>query len=62
MKRFLATFRLTPAEQRAVIFVIVALLAWTWLKYQREVKRETAASFSSATPDASTAPEHARNR
>ena len=41
MKRLFAMFVLTPGEQRVVIFVVLALLAWTWLKHQQEVKRET---------------------
>lgn len=51
MKRFLAMFVLTPGEQRVVIFVVLALLAWTWLKHQQEVKRETAAVLSSPSPN-----------
>lgn len=51
MKRFFAIFVLTPGEQRVVIFVVLALLGWTWLKHQREVRRETAAVYSSQMPD-----------
>ena len=51
MKRLLAVFVLTPGEQRLVIFVVLALLAWTWLKHQQEVKRETAVPVSSASPN-----------
>ena len=49
MKRFCAMFVLTPGEQRVVIFVVLALLAWTWLKHEQEVKRETSMSVSSAS-------------
>lgn len=51
MKRFCAMFVLTPGEQRLVIFVVLALLVWTWLKHQQEVKHETAVSVSSVSPN-----------
>lgn len=50
MKRFCAMFVLTPREQRLIIFLVLGLLAWTLLKHQEEVKRETSMSFSSASP------------
>ena len=49
MKRFLATFRLTSGEQRAVIFVMVVFLAWTWIKYQRHLNVDATPPTSSAT-------------
>ena len=52
MKRFFAVFVLTSAEQRVVIFVMVALLAWTWAKYQRHLNVVDASPpTSSATPN-----------
>jgi hypothetical protein len=48
MKRFCAMFVLTPGEQRVVIFLVLGLLAWTWLKHQHEVKRETSLPVISA--------------
>jgi hypothetical protein len=51
MKRFFAMLVLTPGEQRVVIFVLLTLLAWTWLKHQQEVRREAAAVFISQTPN-----------
>ncbi|HEV2840549.1 MAG TPA: hypothetical protein VGW39_04420 [Chthoniobacterales bacterium] len=51
MKRFFAMFVLTPGEQRVVIFVVLALLAWTWLKHQQEMRRETVAVTNSQMPN-----------
>jgi hypothetical protein len=52
MKRFCAMFVLTRGEQRVVIVLVLGLLAWTWLKHQQEVKRETSSmSVSSASPN-----------
>ena len=35
MKRFLATFVLTPREQRLVTLVVVAIVLGVWIKHQR---------------------------
>ena len=50
MKRFFAMFVLTASEQRLVIFVLLTLLAWTWLKHQQEVRRESR-GFNSQMPN-----------
>ena len=51
MKRFLATFRLTSGEQRAVILLMVALLAWTWINYQQHPNVDASPPPNSATPN-----------
>ena len=42
MKRLFAAFVLTPAEQRLVVFVVVLLVAFAWLKHRRELNFEAA--------------------
>ena len=42
MKRLLAIFILTPAEQRVVICVVVLLVAGAWFKQHRDLKYEAA--------------------
>jgi len=38
VKRFFGIFVLTPAEQRLVIFVVVALVAGAWIGHHREMR------------------------
>jgi hypothetical protein len=36
MKRIFSMFHLKPNEQRLLVLVMVALLAWSWVKHQRK--------------------------
>lgn len=51
MKGFFAMFVLTPREQRLIIFALLGLLAWGWLKDQRNLNVEASPPASSATPN-----------
>ena len=53
MKRLLAVFVLTRAEQCVVVFVVLLLLAGAWFKHHRDLKYNAAAR---ATPISTPAP------
>jgi hypothetical protein len=50
MKRLLANFVFTPAEQRLVIFVMLLLVAGAWFKQHRDLK------YSAVSPPMPTMP------
>jgi len=47
VKRLFAIFVLTPAEQRLVVFVVLALVIGFWVKHQREMHLNDAPKASS---------------
>ena len=48
MKQILAAFILTRAEQRLVIFVVLLLVAFAWLKHQRDLSYESTPRVNSS--------------
>ena len=57
MKRLLAVFVLTPAEQRLVTFVVLLLLAIAWSRHHRDLSFSAAPRpAEAATPAISSSP------
>jgi len=51
MKRLFAVFALTRTEQRLIIFVVLLLVAFSWLKQQRDLRYNApATSVTSPSP------------